>query len=345
MKTSLTNRREKRRKNTTFDLVAAVRESEENHLRPDIPPAHRFSISLEPSTFTKEKYNLFHAYQKRVHHETDDEITPSGFRRFLCSSPLHTTHASPSSPLGSYHHTYRLDGRLIAMGVLDLLPHALSAVYFLYHPDFEPWSLGKLSALREVVLARELRRPWYYMGYYIPSCPKMRYKAEYRPQLVLDLDTHVWLPLDNPVRAAMARRQWVSPSREARIAARIAASAAPDPDDPHSPDDAEQRDRLAAAEVYGPVRYPQPRDAAAANESILDLGMPGVPSREAVQSQIDLDAMTFTLNQVGTHKMRDIKTWAKGSLADPRSIRGLVAELAGCVGPQVAAEAVVDFSR
>ena len=50
---------------------------------------------------------------------------------------------------------YRLDGRLIALGVLDLLPQAVSGVYFLYHADFEKWALGKLSALREAALAVE----------------------------------------------------------------------------------------------------------------------------------------------------------------------------------------------
>ena len=56
--------------------------------------------------------------------------------------------------------------------------------------------MGKLSALREAALAREGGYEWYYMGFYIHECVKMRYKAEYGPQMVLDpvSYTHLTLP-------------------------------------------------------------------------------------------------------------------------------------------------------
>ena len=66
--------------------------------------------------------------------------------------------------LGSYHQCYRLDGRLIAMGVLDLLPSAVSSVYLIYHKDFKKWNWGKLSALREIALSLEGGYKFYYMG-------------------------------------------------------------------------------------------------------------------------------------------------------------------------------------
>ncbi len=33
--------------------------------------------------------------------------------------------------IGSYHQCYRLDGKLVAMGVLDLLPTCVSSVYLM----------------------------------------------------------------------------------------------------------------------------------------------------------------------------------------------------------------------
>jgi arginyl-tRNA--protein-N-Asp/Glu arginylyltransferase len=48
------------------------------------------------------------------------------------------------------------------MAVLDLLPHAVSGVYFLYHQDFEAYAFGKISALREAALAREQKYQYYY---------------------------------------------------------------------------------------------------------------------------------------------------------------------------------------
>jgi hypothetical protein len=40
---------------------------------------------------------------------------------------------------------YRLDGKLIAMGVLDILPNCVSSVYFMYDKTWEKHSLGKVS--------------------------------------------------------------------------------------------------------------------------------------------------------------------------------------------------------
>lgn len=39
---------------------------------------------------------------------------------------------------------YRLDGELIAVGVLDILPGCVSSVYFMYNAKWEKFSLGKV---------------------------------------------------------------------------------------------------------------------------------------------------------------------------------------------------------
>ncbi len=66
--------------------------------------------------------------------------------------------------LGSYHQCYRLDGKLIAMAVLDLIPHGVSSVYLIYDPGFGQWEFGKLSALREISMTIEGGYQFYYMG-------------------------------------------------------------------------------------------------------------------------------------------------------------------------------------
>ncbi|KAL5966306.1 Arginyl-tRNA--protein transferase 1 [Taenia solium] len=49
---------------------------------------------------------------------------------------------------GSYHRQYWLDGeKLIAVGVVDLVPGRLSSVYFLYDPAYAFLCLGMCSAL------------------------------------------------------------------------------------------------------------------------------------------------------------------------------------------------------
>ncbi|KAJ2760639.1 Arginyl-tRNA--protein transferase 1, partial [Coemansia nantahalensis] len=97
---------------------------------------------------------------------------------------------------------YYIDGRLAAVGVLDVLHTCVSSVYLFYDPDFRELSLGTFSALHEIALVRTLRRQvsrqieYYYMGYFIPSCPKMAYKAQWRPAELLDMVTLGWVPID-----------------------------------------------------------------------------------------------------------------------------------------------------
>ena len=115
---------------------------------------------------------MYKKYQEDIHH--DPRNSPSSFRSFLVDSPLivnfmhliqiydpvnsdiQVVQADPipyDSPppshlpleYGSYHQLYRLDGELIAMSVIDILPNCVSGVYFMYDKKWERFSLGKVS--------------------------------------------------------------------------------------------------------------------------------------------------------------------------------------------------------
>lgn len=193
-------------KNTSFSLTTSIHAAELEFLTNE-HPAHRLEVTLEPSSYSLEKYELYQKYQEEIHHDTHN--TPSSFRRFLVHSPLvrepisYTMQSPPHLPkdYGSYHQLYRLDGELIAMAVIDILPSCVSSVYFLYDKQWEKFSFGKLSAMREASLAHEMKETgapgmnYLYMGFYIFSCPKMRYKADYSPSYLADPVTYQWYPL------------------------------------------------------------------------------------------------------------------------------------------------------
>lgn len=247
-----------------------------------VAPAHRFEVILEPDTFTDEKYHLYKNYQVNVHHDKPSEVSQAGFKRFLCSSPLGRCirqKNGKNQQLGSYHQCYRLDGRLIAIGVLDLLPHAVSGVYFIYHEDFEKWSFGKLSAMHEAALALEGGYEFYYMGFYIHNCMKMRYKGDYKPQYVLDPESYEWDPLDETLRGLLDQKKYVSLSRQR---ARASETASP-----------------SGSQTDGEAEYPMPlpKQAAESDLSLIQLGMPGIPKAEELERQIDLDTMKIFLGQ------------------------------------------------
>lgn len=161
------------------------------------------------------------------------------------------------------------------MAVLDLLPHAVSGVYFIYHKDFEHFSFGKLSALREAALALENDYKYYYMGYYIHSCKKMRYKADFKPQHVLDLHDLNWQPLNDQLRTLMETKSYASLSKERAHEALTGT---------------QQRDS------YDDILHPAPLDAMESGLSILQLGIPGCIPRDRISQEVDLDSMNIFIS-------------------------------------------------
>ncbi|XP_076020610.1 arginyl-tRNA--protein transferase 1 isoform X1 [Genypterus blacodes] len=161
------------------------------------PPCPQFKASFDAS------YQVYKLYQMAIHKDPPEKPSESQFRRFLCDSPLEAEHSpdGPEAGYGSFHHQYWLDGRIIAVGVIDILPTCVSSVYLYYHPDFASLSLGSYSALREIAFTRQLQKQspklsYYYLGFYIDSCPKMRYKRKYRPADLLCPETYVWVPVE-----------------------------------------------------------------------------------------------------------------------------------------------------
>jgi len=168
---------------------------------------HEFTVELEPSSYTAEKFALYCQYQEQIHKDVDKQ--PSGFERFLVNNPfvpevIKYAREPPGhlpSHYGAYHQLYRVDGELVAMGVIDILPYCVSSVYFIYSPSWAWASLGKLSALREIALVKEMRAygassmQYQYMGFYIHTCPKMKYKGDYQPSYLLDPETYTWHPI------------------------------------------------------------------------------------------------------------------------------------------------------
>ncbi|CAL0301502.1 unnamed protein product [Lupinus luteus] len=166
----------------------------------------KLEIHLSRSNFDPEEFALYRRYQLKVHNDKPDHVTEDSYRRFLVDTPLLHVYPTgdstvPPSGFGSFHQQYLIDGQLVAVGVVDILPNCLSSKYLFWDPDFAFLSLGKYSALQEIgwVKENEVYCPslqHYYLGYYIHSCNKMRYKAAYRPSELLCPLRYQWVPFD-----------------------------------------------------------------------------------------------------------------------------------------------------
>lgn len=158
--------------------------------------------SPEWQATSKQTHAVYLKYQTTVHDDEPDKCTESKFHDFLLNSPLLEEYSANGPPCGygSFHQQYWLDGKLIAVGVIDILPKCVSSVYFFYDPDYMNLTLGTYGALREIEFTRYLHSlcpdiQYYYMGFYIHSCQKMRYKGNFHPSDLLCPETYKWFPL------------------------------------------------------------------------------------------------------------------------------------------------------
>lgn len=162
----------KKRKNqqdTSFESYFKLSNQPKNKLTIKLvrswPPSKEFHDTLN------EEHSVYSRYQTTIHKDSPLECNMKQFQRFLCTSPLMPL-SYKSGPLseptklnasnldedlvkdianlgyGSFHQQYRINGKLIAVGVIDILNKCISSVYFFYDPDYNFLNLGTYSALR-----------------------------------------------------------------------------------------------------------------------------------------------------------------------------------------------------
>lgn len=341
----------KRQKRDKFDVGDAAHKAEYDRLpkpigkksKQPIEPAHKFEVTLEGDSCTKEKHDVMLRYQTKIHNDPAWRWSEASFKRFLCTGLDRKTLKvkGRTLKLGSYHQCYRIDGKLIAVGVLDLLPHAVSSVYLFYDPDYQEWDWGKISALHEIALAREKGYQYYYMGYYIHSCTKMRYKGRYEPSYILDPESLVWHPLDDGFRRKLDQRKYISLSAERKL----------NPEGEQNPNDLSlnelktepsrvretTKEKLAQNLEDDGVEIDSdpsdPDDTEIPEGSLFDYNIPGVLKKEEV-ANLDLGHMKL-LVRTSLIDLEDLRGWEEWKIDDPGTIKGIAAELIATTGPKL----------
>ena len=139
-------------------------------------------VAIGPPSTTPAKrdlYRRFHEYQHAAKGWTLPES--DGLQIFV------------DNPFPTEEWCFHVDGRLVAVGYVDVLPEGLSAIYFFYDPAERDRSLGTYNVLAIIDAARQRRLPWVYLGYYVEGCRSVEYKARFRPNEVLRPDG-AWTP-------------------------------------------------------------------------------------------------------------------------------------------------------
>ena len=129
---------------------------------------------IDASQVNEEHYGLYQKYIS-MRHADGDMYPPSlhTFEQFLVDSPVSTRFIEFREP----------NNKLIAVAVTDTLDNGLSSVYTFFEPseDYQKRSLGVFAILKQIELAQQWQLDHVYLGFWIPSVQKMRYKTDYAP--------------------------------------------------------------------------------------------------------------------------------------------------------------------
>lgn len=134
---------------------------------------------VQPPTVTKAHIDLFNAYHR------DMAIRKGWSHTSITRAGYHYMFLAGDSGFAR-EFLYFDDDRLVGVGMVDLVPRASSSVYFFHDPNWRPKAPGVFSLLMELEFAREMKRDFHYLGFWIRDCPSMAYKADYRPHQLLD---------------------------------------------------------------------------------------------------------------------------------------------------------------
>jgi len=130
---------------------------------------------------TEEKLRLYDRFHE---HQADEKGWPVHGPK----DPRDYAESFVENPFPTEEWCFYAGGRLIGVGYVDVLPNALSAIYFFYDPDERDRSPGTYNVLRVIDSAAGRGIPHVYLGYYVQGCRSLEYKARFRPNEVLGPD-------------------------------------------------------------------------------------------------------------------------------------------------------------
>ena len=173
-----------------------------------LPLKHIYTCELtDRIQIDDERLKVYQKYQINIHKDPMDEITKESYNRSWGKSNLidnigiklpkdlnkKTKHPEMyPKKYGAYNFIHRIDGKIVAVGIWDILPTCLSSVYLYYDTDYQFLDLGVFTAIREIEYVKSFHDlidnnfKYYMMGFYCETVQKLRYKGFYQPTELLD---------------------------------------------------------------------------------------------------------------------------------------------------------------
>ena len=184
-------------------------------------PESRLTIETKPTHFNRDAFDLYNEYHVLKHDKP--KKSEYSYCEHIVNSPIaHQT--VDGMEYGTFHQLYRLDGKLVAIGIIDVVPKGIVSIYMWYNvsKEISKYSFGVYSALKEIEFVRELSRrnpdmQYYYLQGWNGTNHKLAYKANYEPEdFYCPCIVESWVPelteVNRSRRDYIARKQEDTPS-------------------------------------------------------------------------------------------------------------------------------------
>ena len=158
-------------------------------------------VVVQPPTVTDDHLRLYQAYHADMQHRRGwppNQISEAEYSQTFLKGETGFAR----------EFLYWNEDRLVGVGLADVVPTALSSVYFFHDPLWRSDSPGTFSILQQHRFCQQHGLQYQYLGYHIAESPSMAYKSGYRPHEILQS-----YPPDNEVPVWQLAEDSAGPSR------------------------------------------------------------------------------------------------------------------------------------
>eukprot|EP00049_Salpingoeca_infusionum_P002692 m.58943 g.58943 ORF g.58943 m.58943 type:complete len:604 (+) comp11736_c0_seq4:697-2508(+) len=121
--------------------------------------SHTLELRLLPADSADSDTSLLYIKaQTQLHGRAPESVTEEEYETRIMTSPISpaTEAGAPFCGFGTFHATYKLDGRLVAVSVLDIVPGAVVQTAFYSDPTVTEINLVSYAILREIEFTSQL---------------------------------------------------------------------------------------------------------------------------------------------------------------------------------------------
>ncbi|KAF6221369.1 hypothetical protein HO133_002224 [Letharia lupina] len=177
----------------------------------------------------------------------------------------------------------------------------------------------------------------------------MRYKATFHPTYILDPQSNVWDPLDSEMMQRLSTRKWVSMAAERVLEVSSNSLTIFLQSDRTTTSSFRKELNMGPSKFKFALEYINGQDQKQDSEgeevsNVFHAGTPGALSLEELDEKVDLGQWSLKLGQ-RLLKLKNLAGWDESQTSDSASIKGIAAELAACIGPELVQKTALHFGR